>query len=181
MKKSLITIFVLVGCMVAQQTTTQQARSSEDSQPQVTLCDMVANPDIYDGKTVKVTATLLAGIEDAAVFIDDSCRPALEKSTQIVADFKQGEYSYRSSIAKRLTKLLKKKQQAAVTVLAVFAAQGHYIGHQNCCRYRLEVQRLLAVKELKPEAVHDRKDLHSDLLSRCGPARVCAGARVVNF
>src|SRR5206468_3137866 len=110
------------GGRAAQQTTIHKALSSEDAQRNVTLCEMVASPEIYNGKRVKVSATLLAGIEDAAVFVDDYCRPALEKSTQIIADFKQREYPSKSPVAKKLTQILRRSQQAEVTVIGVFTA-----------------------------------------------------------
>ena len=113
---------------------------------------MVANPEIYNGKRVKVSATLLAGIEDAAVFVDDYCRPALEKSTQIIADFKQKEYPSKSPVAKKLTQILRKSLQAEVTVVGVFTAPSRDTSHCPYGKCKLEVQRLLSAQTAR----HDK-------------------------
>ena len=85
-----------------------------------------------------------------SIFKDDSCQPAPDKTKLILAKLSNSQFE--SPLGKKLSKLLKQKQQAEVTVVGVFADPGRFIGHQACCRYKLEVQQLLSVEELKAKA-----------------------------
>lgn len=113
-----------------------------------TVCELVANADKYAGKPIKVRAILASGME-FTVLRDDTCQPAPGSGKQVLATFSEG-YNSESPVAKKLTKLLKTKRQAQVTVVGEFDDPGHAIGHQNCCRYKLEVQQILAVDAVKP-------------------------------
>lgn len=73
--------------------------------------------------------------------------PKPDKTKLVLAKISSSQFQ--SPIGKRLAKLLKKAQQAEVTVVGVFNDPGDFIGHQNCCRYELEVQQILAVGETK--------------------------------
>lgn len=108
-----------------------------------TLCELVANANKYAGKPIKVRVVLASGME-FIVLRDDTCQPVPASGQQVLATFSDG-YDPESPLAKKLTKLLKTKQQAQVTVVGEFDDPGHSIGHQNCCRYKLEVQQILTV------------------------------------
>jgi hypothetical protein len=113
--------------------------------PTTTLCDLLANPSRYSGKLVTIKGIYASG-EEYAILKDDSCQPAPDKTKLVLATF-SSKRQFKSTLDKKLTKLLKKNQQAEVTVVGVFTDPGHNIGHQGCCRYKLEVQRVLRVEE----------------------------------
>lgn len=124
----------------------------------VSLCEIAAHPQNYSGSTIRVQANLLA-TEEFAILADDACpskeNPATGKTDDIEATFKQGEYRFNSAIDKRLARLLRKKHKARVVVIGVFVDPGHYVGHQLCCRYQLDIQKLLSVREIsKPTHMH---------------------------
>jgi RHS repeat-associated protein len=147
MKLIPVAALVLLSSAVAQTTTLHEAQHATGSQaPQVTLCDLVAHPKDYAGKPVKVKATLASGME-YAIFTDDSCQPAPDKAKLILAKFSSSQFE--SPLGKKLSKLLKQKQRAEVTVVGIFTDPGRFIGHQACCRFKLEVQQLLGAEELK--------------------------------
>lgn len=142
-----VTMLLAVNCLVAQ-ISLQEQQPSEKPSPVVTLCDMVPNAGIYNGKTVQVSATLLAGIEDASVFIDQSCQPALDKTTQVLAEFSQKEYPFKSRLAKKLAKILKRSRQAKVTVVGVFTESTQTTPRCGYATCKLEIQRILSAEEV---------------------------------
>ncbi len=113
-----------------------------------TLCELVAAAHKYAGRPIKVRAVLESGM-GFTVFRDDACQPLQAPGQQVLAIFSEA-YNPESPLAKKLRKLIKTKQQAQVTVLGEFNYAGHTIDHQNCCSYKLEVEQVLAVDELKP-------------------------------
>jgi hypothetical protein len=145
----LVVILALMGGTLT--ASTQDTKLDTQELP-VTLCDLVARPNEYAGRVVRLKATLASDMEELEIFRDDSCRPApaeMEGTHPIVqATFNESQYQFKSSIDKKLTKLLKKKKQARVIVVGVFTDPGHYFGHQLCCRYRLDVLELLSVEEM---------------------------------
>jgi hypothetical protein len=154
MKLIPVAVLALLSSAVAQTSTLHEAHHAADSQePQVTLCDLVAHPKDYAGKPVKVKATVASDME-FSIFRDDSCQPAPDKANLVLAKFSSGQFE--SPLGKKLSKLLKQRQQAEVTVVGIFTDPGRFIGHQACCRYKLEVQQLLGVEELKAKADKER-------------------------
>lgn len=113
-----------------------------------TVCELVSDPDKYAGKPIKVRAVLASGPE-FAVLRDDTCQPVPASGKRLLATFSE-DYDSESPLAKKLSKMLKTKQQAQVTVIGKFDDLGHATDHQNCCRYKLEVQQVLTVNEVKP-------------------------------
>jgi hypothetical protein len=149
-----IVILVLINSAVAQTATHEAGLATSSQEAKVTLCDLMAHPSDYAGKPVTVRATIASGME-FSIFTDNSCPPPPDKTKLVLAKFSSNQFQ--SPIGKKLTKLLKKEKQAEVTVVGVFNDPGHFIGHQNCCRYKLEVQQLLAVGETKA-AFPDKHD-----------------------
>lgn len=136
----------LLGSALAQ--TAKHEKSADE--PATTLCDLLANASGYNGKSVTVKATYASG-EEYAILKDDSCQPAPDKTKLVLATF-SSKYQFKSALDKKLHKLVKKNQQAEVTVVGIFTDPGHNIGHQGCCRYKLEVHQLLDVEEATPQA-----------------------------
>jgi hypothetical protein len=115
-----------------------------------TLCDLVRHPDQYGGKIVTVS-TMLSSSKEGSILYDDACK-ASPSETDVIADlvFSKGNYSFGSTLDKKLHALLKKEGQARVSIVALFVdARERTFGHLNCCRYRLEVQQLLAVDRVR--------------------------------
>ncbi len=150
MKIFSIIILALVGSAAAQTATHKSGHAAGSQEAKVSLCDLIAHPSDYAGKPVTVRATVANGIE-FSIFTDHSCQPAPDKTKLVLAKFPNEQLQ--SPIGKKLTKLLKKKQQADVTVIGVFDDPGRFIGHQACCRYKLEVQQLLDVEKTKAPAL----------------------------
>ncbi len=109
-----------------------------------TLCDLVARPSDYVGKSVTFTATY-SSRREFAVLTDASCRPTLDESQLIQVTF-ANEYDVKSSAQKDLSKLIKRGQSARVTVTGRFTDPGRWVGHQLCCRYIFEIRKLLDVE-----------------------------------
>lgn len=140
----LLIIFAFVGIQV------DNSKSQAVPAQTTTLCALVDHPDQYTGRNVQVKANILSGME-FSVLHDDSCPPkenlASGKHDVVLATFNQ-DYDVRSPIARKLKKLLKKKQQAEVVVLGTFTDPGKYVGHQLCCRYSFDIKKLLSVTEV---------------------------------
>lgn len=136
----------------------QSGAPTQEQQPTtVTLCSLAAQPDQYAGNTVMLTA-ILASSTDFSIFKDDSCPPKVNptsgKSDLVSASFDQSGYDFKSAVNKKLTKILRRKQQAKVTVIGLFTDPGHYFGGQGCCRYKLDIQRLVSVEEISKSSHH---------------------------
>jgi hypothetical protein len=116
-----------------------------------TLCALVEHPNEYSGKTVRLQAKVVGGSE-FSIFRDDSC-PARENTASgkhdlVLATFSQDHYDFKSPLNQKLTRLLKKNQQAEIVVVGSFTDPGRYIGHQLCCRYEFAIQNLISVKDI---------------------------------
>lgn len=140
---------ILILALIAGRADAESTASGQEMR--VTVCDLVGNPSEYADQKVELTAILASG-EEFSMLEDDACPPKLNpnsrKTDLLEASFSQSQYDFRSAMNKRLSKLLKKEQQAKVTVVGVFIDPGTYVGHQLCCRYRFEIQRLLSVKNV---------------------------------
>jgi hypothetical protein len=100
-----------------------------------------------------LNATYVANFEFSAL-TDASCQPTPTevdgKHPLIQPCFDRSSYDRKSPIAKKLNRLLKKEDEARVTVVGTFIDPGQYFGHQFCCRYRLDVSKILSVEQVKP-------------------------------
>lgn len=148
MKVFSIMLLAIMSSAVAQTATHEAGNATSAKEAKVSLCDLMAHPSDYAGKPVTVRATLASGME-FSIFKDDLCQPAPDKTKLVLAKFASNQFQ--SPIGKKLTKLLKKEQQAEVTVVGVFTDPGRFVGHQNCCRYELRVQQLLAIEAVRTE------------------------------
>jgi hypothetical protein len=137
--------FVLVLTSVTQAQSDHKVLSSEQA---ATLCTLLNHPSEYSGKTVRLHATVVSGLE-FSILRDDSCpakeNPATGKHDLVLATFSQDVYDSKSPLDKKLTNLLKTNQQAEITTVGKFTDPGEYIGHQLCCRYQFVIQKLLSV------------------------------------
>ena len=119
---------------------------------QTTVCELLADPKSNVGKMVTLNATLVAN-EEFSAFTDESCQPRPSeldgKHPLIAPSFNKTHYRVGSSVDRKLSKVLKKENQARVTIVGVFIDPGHYFGHQLCCRYQLDVLDLLSVEQVK--------------------------------
>lgn len=115
----------------------------------LTVCKLLANTQSYAGQTVMLNATFVANFEFSAL-TDASCQPTPTEvdgtHPLIQPRFDASTYDPKSLLAKKLNRLLKKESQARVSLIGVFIDPGHYFGHQLCCRYRLDISKLLSVE-----------------------------------
>ena len=128
----------------------QASTQGKDAEP-LTICRLLANAQSYAGQTVTLNATFVANFEFSAL-TDTSCLPKpIEvdgKHPLIQPRFDASSYDPKSPLAKKLNKLLQKEDQARVTLIGVFIDPGKYFGHQLCCRYRLNVSKLVSVERV---------------------------------
>jgi hypothetical protein len=129
----------------------QHSPAVQMRETEVSLCTLVAQPNKYAGKTVLVRATLVGGME-FQILKDDSCpavaNPSSGKSDLVEASFSRDHYNFHTEAHKKLTRLLKKKQLARVTIVGIFTDPGKYVGHQLCCRYELDIWKVLSVEDV---------------------------------
>jgi hypothetical protein len=149
MKLISVAILMIVSTVLTNTTMHEPIREAGSAGSTITMCDLLAHPSDYNGKSVTLKATLSSGME-FSIFTDDACQPQAEKTKLVLATYGTG-YQFKSTNGKKLSKLLNTKRQALVTIIGVFNDPGHNIGHQNCCSYSLQVQRLLSLEEIKTE------------------------------
>ena len=122
-----------------------------NSQSPTTLCALLNRPTESSGKFVRLTATVSAGFE-FSILSDDDCPAKLNSSSGehdvVLVTFSENRRDFKSALDKKLTKLLKKNQQAEITATGTFKDPGQYMGHQLCCRYEFVIQELIAVRDI---------------------------------
>ena len=132
--------------------------------PTVSFCDLMRHPDNYDGKIVVVSATL-GNNHEYSYFFDDTCKASSSQDeVYALSTFNKGTYKFGSPLDRKLDKLLGNKdgklqvRRAWVKVVAIFTdGKSSAFGHMNCCRYKLEVQQLVAVDREKPTTAEKSK------------------------
>ena len=143
MKAVVFLILLLVASVQA-----QSGQTSPGSGNTTTVCALVDHATEYSGKTVRVHARLISGPE-FSILRDDSCppkeNPASGKHDVALATFDQDHFEFKSPLNKKLTKLLKRDEQAEITAIGNFIDPGKYIGHQLCCRYEFRIRELINV------------------------------------
>jgi hypothetical protein len=135
---------------VGQEQASKQGRGAET----LTVCKLLANAQNDAGQTVTLNANFVSNFEFSAL-TDASCQPkpteANGKPPLIQPHFDSSSYDHKSPLAKKLNKLLKKEDQARVILIGVFIDPGGYFGHQLCCRYRLDVSKIVSVEQVTVE------------------------------
>lgn len=149
------TIFLIAAVVMATWVSAlghRQAAAQDKGSVVLSVCDLLANAKNYAGKIVTLNATLAAN-EEFSAFTYDSCQPTPTeldgKHPLIQPSFDKTHYAFKAPVNKKLSKILKKKNQARVTVVGVFIDPGHYFGHQLCCRYQLDVSELISVEQVR--------------------------------
>jgi hypothetical protein len=105
-------------------------------QASVTFCDLVRNPEKYNGEEVRVRATYRYGYEWSYLY----CLDCLDKGK---VWFDAAALDHAS--ARSLRKLPKYAGIANLTVKGVFVSGGTY-GHQNGYRYQIVADKISDVK-----------------------------------
>jgi hypothetical protein len=111
--------------------------------PTVTLCDLVYNPDIFDGKEVRLRATYLSNSKVAA-FVDQNCM-AKDKRTWVEFDGLSIKASAPSELYEKVGEQIlcgrcgadNKWRETEMLVTGVF--HGDDIGHGRLGKYRFMV------------------------------------------
>ena len=118
--------------------------AGETDPTHTTLCALVAGSEKFSGQVVTVIATYSSTFEFATLR-DDDCNPLLDTHQPILATF-AAAYDVGSRAHKRLMKLVKHGKSGRVKLEGTFRDPGRFVGHQNCCRYVVEIRRLLSVE-----------------------------------
>src|SRR3954470_9865094 len=80
------------------------AVNSQAKPPTVTLCELIAKPNQYSGKSVILKGRYAVG-EEYAIFTDDLCEPALDRTKPVLATF-GSNYHFKSVQDKRFSQLI---------------------------------------------------------------------------
>ena len=165
MKKLLLILVVLLSVF---------ATGSGEKQPAryVSFCEIVRHPEKYDQQVV-----LTAGvIEHGLLFFDPACKPQPNPDPTLPADLTLSvleNAKERNTARKRLDDLLETKEPVFVVVEARFDAYNRYkgplpsderlqellkkdharFGHDNCCRFRLAIQRVKLAESAAQDAL----------------------------
>jgi hypothetical protein len=115
---------------------------------------LIKHPAQYDGKVVTTTVQEACSFE-GCIYFDPSCGKSKSDDDNMIAvpadaggDFGPGNPMY-----DKAKKILKKNKTAKIqyTVVALFSdGKARVFGHQNCCRFKLEVQHIIDVREVVP-------------------------------
>jgi len=123
---------------------------------EVNFCDLMGHPDLYSGKTVQVTAVYAVGFHEA-IFFDDACKESPSGPHPLARAKFSGDEHETAAAFETLRKALRryKASEARVTIVALFGDTNVLAG---CCRYALDVKRVLAVEKVKPPAETNSKN-----------------------
>ena len=120
-------------------------------QPRITFCDLVRNPDKYNGQEVTVRATHRFGFEWSQLY----CLDCLDKGKAWL------ETSGLDEASEREFRKLPSAGIVNLTVQGVFVSGGTY-GHQNGYRYQISATRISDVRVIlkgsKPPAEEERAE-----------------------
>jgi hypothetical protein len=122
-------------------------------EPPVTFCDLVRNPEKYNGQEVSVRATYRYGFEWSELY----CLDCLDKGKAWLAT---------GSLDDASARFLKRAPGAGIvnlTVQGVFVSGGTF-GHRTGYRYRIEAHKISSVaviqKGTKPPAEEEKAEKH---------------------
>ena len=111
------------------------------AQQAVHFCDLVRNPEEYNGKTVTVRATYRQGFEWRELY----CLECLDKGKAWLE--LPDDYNLDTASAKALKRVPKAGGIVNLTVQGVFVSGGHF-GHENGYHYKFVVVKVADVKVL---------------------------------
>jgi hypothetical protein len=115
--------------------------SAQNPSATIPFCEMVSHPEIYDGKVVSVVAVAIPG-EHSLIFSDPACKPVEERNTSTQMVLPDSVIS--TSLGKKLSKTLRRMQNAKVSVIGRFYGSGGPYGADNA-RFRFVVERVNSV------------------------------------
>jgi hypothetical protein len=109
--------------------------------------ELVRHPEAYSGKLLIVRGTVVSGPEMTIMILPAAGKEPSGREAMVVV-LSEDLASRPDAAAKRLVKRLKKRGSAEAVLEGKFeAADGRVWGHQACCRFRLEVARVLVLEE----------------------------------
>jgi hypothetical protein len=128
----------------------QDQQITEAKSTKVYFCELIRHPELYDGKTV-IFSAIYGGSIEGAVFVDEGCgKKTAEDDVIALATFSSTNYKRIPSLDKKFNKLIKRTGSVQLTVVGLFTdGKKRVFGHLNCCRYKIEIQELIAVEQLK--------------------------------
>jgi hypothetical protein len=131
------------------------------SEPPTTFCDLLRNPEKYDGKEVTVRATWRYGFEWSQFY----CLDCLDKG--------RAWLEMPSDLDDVSTKILSRKPKGAgivnLTVQGVFMSGGHF-GHLNAYPYQLVARRVSNVAVVLSGMKDAAKEKEAEKRWACGGA-----------
>jgi hypothetical protein len=120
------------------------ASARTDRKPvSVGLCEVVASPDVYNGKMLSVEGTLLPG-EHSVLLYSPSCKPKESFDVGIEAVFPPGWAS--SPNGKRLHKLFNHRTNASVKLIGTFESGAGRYG-PDAAEFRFTIREIISVEK----------------------------------
>jgi hypothetical protein len=125
------------------------AASAQTPQQPVTanLCEVVASPDVYNGKMLSVEGILLPG-EHSVLLYSPSCKPKESLDVGIQAVFPPDWVS--SPNGKQLHKLFNHRTNASVKLIGTFESGAGRYG-PDVARFRFTITEISSVKKAPPD------------------------------
>jgi len=133
---------LLILAVGAPSPSTDVARSSDRKDvPTVAYCDLLRNPDAYNGKQVRITADYRLGFEWSELY----CLECWGMEGRTWADFDEVGSCTRNAV-RRLTKAY--EGTFKLTVVGEFQSSGGRYGHMGAYRYQFVVKCVEEAKRL---------------------------------
>jgi hypothetical protein len=134
MKNSLL-FLLLMGCTIL----------ASNALP-VSQNDLVERYADYNGKRIIVSGEVVAGTEMALMYLPDAKGDSAAKEGMLVTLSGQASKNPDAAV-KRFTKDLRKTGRVTAELEGLFeGASDRRWGHQACCRFRLQVERVISLK-----------------------------------
>jgi hypothetical protein len=136
-------VIVILCCVLASCGLRYRPTQIAEVVPQaLALCTVLAEMNRLAGTTVVVSAEVWIN-DELSVALDERC---LRKGAARDATFEYWGREPTTPLDRRLTNRIRSDGAANVVVRARVEDPGTYIGHLSCCRYRLIVEEVLAVR-----------------------------------
>jgi hypothetical protein len=112
-----------------------------DNLPQIAYCDLLADSQNNEGKSVLTTASVQSTFHDVTIY-DPTCK--LNSAQDLTADMDFPDDCTASKLSKKLPKLLRHDSPAQVSFAALFSAKGPHGMIRE--KYHFTLIRLISVE-----------------------------------
>lgn len=112
----------------------------------VSQSDLVARYNEYNGKRVTVNGEVVSGPEMTVMYLPSATAGSVMREAMLITLSEQAS-NKPAMLTRRFTKDLKKHGRVVAELEGSFeGAADRRWGHQGCCRFRLQVERVVSLK-----------------------------------